>query len=105
MRYFIDHAPQGSHLWAANAADKDIAETLLKVNNYKIPASKHVPLEGYDDLKAILLDIADLLAMQLAGADKFKPAPRPKTALDEIKREIKETKKSALAAQLTGFEG
>ena len=102
LRYFIDHAPQGSHLWSANVGDKDMARALLELNDYKIPRSSHVPLEGYSDIAQALLDIKDLLTIQVTGGGKnFTPSPRPETAVESVQREIKERKMGTLEAMLT----
>lgn len=79
-----------------------MARTLLELHDYKLPEGNHVPLTGYDDMIQLLTDIKDLLTLDVSGGgSKFKPSPRPETAIEVVQREIKDQKMSALEALVT----
>lgn len=79
-----------------------MAEALLDLTNGELPTSTHIPLYGYDEVHALLLDIKDMLTLQVTGGGKkFKPSPRPETALQVVRNERKNRKLSSLADRLT----
>lgn len=92
-------------MWAANAADVDIAEMLLdleQASGVRNRPSSRPSLAGWDSLKADLTEIIDLLTLQVTQGNKWKPRPRPESAMEIVKRERKDKKMSVVEAQLVG---
>lgn len=96
----------GSHLWAANQNDDELAEILADMTNGNDRASGEAarpPLIGWTNQRADMATLIDWVTIDaMQGSKKFKPLPRPSTAMERVKAERKDVKMSSVAAKLTG---
>jgi len=110
----IDHLPRNSAFREAIADDEDIARLHLATatdddaSGSGAPAGP--PLSEYSPEVAALAHIADRLASLIVATyevqgrkpPKFQPYPRPVTAIDRVKAELRESIQTSLEAQLFG---
>jgi len=104
----LTRLPQESHYKAALAADDELAE-LVDLNR---KGTADIPLEGYGRLAATLDDIRDEIRMLrtdqanltpgLPTKAKFKPVPRPRTAVERRAERIRDQQLSSLEKRLMG---
>lgn len=104
LYYFVQNPEQGSHLWAAQQDDDELAEAMIELTVGTRQPAYRPGLIGWTADRADMATLIDWVAAQATGGEKFKPLPRPQTAEDRVKEARKNVKVSAVSAKLTGKE-
>ena len=93
----------GSHLWAATQDDEDLANAILELMPNQSKTNAPPPLVGWTAERADMAVLIDWAAISATGGGKkFKPVPRPKTAMERVREKLKDEKVSSVSAMLTG---
>lgn len=108
---FKDRLPHGSHYKTALAMDPVLAEELLALEEDALADDRPTP-EGYTLDTYLLLSIIDGLqgvqaaVIAAAGADppRMKPMPRPVTAVEQVREELRLKAMQKLIDQFTAPE-
>lgn len=60
------------------------------------------PLIGWSAERADFADLKDIILAWAAHGEKYKPVPRPRTAIEVVRERRKNAKMSAVEAKITG---
>lgn len=96
--------PRGSHYASAIAADEDLARIVIEQSPAASSgvANPRPPLNEWDEHREALAQIEDRLAIIVAALTGSEPqlAQRPQSALETVRKQITNNKRSALLEQL-----
>lgn len=91
---FLEHLPRTSAYHSAVSSDEELAQQIADSSTAPAEASASPPLTEYSPEVAVLAEVRDVLVQTLnvlvkvngGKPSRFKPYPRPETALDKALR-------------------